>query len=69
MRQGFQAIDQRFQAIDERFQAIDQRFELLKRHFNQRFDDMKWFLGIMMGTLLAINTGVLGLVLLHHATG
>jgi hypothetical protein len=56
MRQGFQAIDQRFQ-------AIDQRFELLERHFNQRFDDMKWFLGIMMGTLLAINTGVLGFVL------
>jgi hypothetical protein len=62
MRQGFQAIHQRFR-------AIDQRFELMEHHFTQRFDDMKWFLGIMMGTLLAINTGVLGLVLLHHAAG
>lgn len=35
----------------------------MREEMNQRFDDMKWFLGIMIGTLLVINTGVLGYVL------
>ncbi len=35
---------------------------------NQRFDDLKWFLGIMIGTLLVINTGVLGYLLKRQGT-
>ena len=49
--------------MNQRFEAIDQRFETLESQMNQRFDDTKWFLGIMIGTLLVINTGVLGYVL------
>ena len=42
---------------------LEQRFDAFERQMNQRFDDIKWFLGIMIGTLLVINTGVLGYVL------
>ena len=49
--------------LEQRFDAIDKRFDALERQMNQRFDDIKWFLGVMIGTLLVINTGVLGYVL------
>lgn len=54
------ATDHRFEAMDR---SINQRFEAMERQMNQRFDDLKWFLGTMLGTLLVINTGVLGYVL------
>jgi hypothetical protein len=49
--------------MNQRMDAMDQRMDALERHMDQRFDDIKWFLGVMIGTLLAINTGVLGFVL------
>jgi hypothetical protein len=47
---------------------LDQRMDQLEASMNQRFDDLKWFLGIMIGTLLVINPGVLGYVLKRQGT-
>ncbi len=56
-------IVERLSRLDEGQRRLEGRIDALERHMNQRFDDIKWFLGIMIGTLLVINTGVLGYVL------
>ena len=56
-------IVERLSHLDEGQKRLEERIEVMDRQMNQRFDDIKWFLGTMIGTLLVINTGVLGYVL------
>jgi len=63
-------IVERLSHLEEGQKQLEERIEAMERQMNQRFDDMnqrfddiKWFLGTMIGTLLVINTGVLGYVL------
>ncbi len=60
---GLSEIRGDIKRLEQRFEAVDKKFDALERQMNQRFDDIKWFLGVMIGTLLVINTGVLGYVL------
>ena len=55
--------------LEQRFDATDKRLDAIERQMNRRFDDIKWFLGIMIGALLIINTGVLGYVLKRQGSG
>lgn len=61
--EGLAEIRGDIKRLEQRFDAMDKRFDAFERQMNQRFDDIKWFLGVMIGTLLVINTGVLGYVL------
>ena len=56
-------IVERLSRLDEGQKRLEARIEAMERQMNQRFDDIKWFLGTMIGTVLVINTGVLGYVL------
>ncbi len=63
INQRFEAVNQRFETVNQRFEAVNQRFETMQQRVDQRFDDLKWFLGIMMGVLIMMNSAVLGYVL------
>ena len=56
LKEGQKALNDR---IGQSETSLNQRIDAI----NARFDDLKWFLGTMIGVLMLINCAVLGYVL------
>ena len=56
LKEGQKALNERIGQVEN---SLNQRIDAI----NVRFDDLKWFLGTMIGVLILINCAVLGYVL------